>query len=94
MLEMMEAYGNNDMYKAMFAQVKPEETLVLNKNNKLIQFLLASAGKDAPDADSDMICRQVYDLALMSHRSLTSEEMTAFIDRSSRILEKLAELEQ
>lgn len=94
MMEMMEAYGDNEMYKAMFAQVKPDETLVLNKSNKLVQFLMDAAGKEDKKEDCDMICHQVYDLALMSHRTLTSEEMTAFIDRSNQILEKLAELEK
>src|SRR5699024_8751590 len=92
MMEMMEAYGNNEMYRAMFSQVKPDETLVLNKANKLVQYLLKNT--EEQNEDTDMICHQVYDLALMSHRSLTSEEMTTFIDRSNRILEKLAELEQ
>ena len=90
MMEMMEAYGNNEMYKAMFAQVKPDETLVLNKNNTLIQYLIKQAEDSAQNENLDMICHQVYDLALMSHRSLNSEEMTAFLDRSNRILEKLA----
>ena len=91
MMEMMEAYGNNEMYKAMFAQVKPEETLVLNKNNTLIQYLIKHTENTAQKENLDMICHQVYDLALMSHRSLNSEEMTAFLDRSNRILEKLAD---
>lgn len=34
MMEMMEAYANNEEFKAMFANMKPDETLVLNKNNK------------------------------------------------------------
>lgn len=91
MMEMLEAYGNNEMYKAMFAQVKPDETLVLNKNNTLIQYLIKNAEDTTKKDDLDMICHQVYDLALMSHRSLNSEEMTAFLDRSNRILEKLAD---
>ncbi len=94
MMEMMEAYGNNEMYKAMFAQVKPDETLVLNKTNPLIQFLSDATEEEDKKEDRDLICHQVYDLALMSHRSLTSEEMTTFIDRSNRILEKLAALEK
>lgn len=91
MMEMMEAYGNNEMHKAMFAQVKPDETLVLNKNNTLIQYLIKHTEDTAQKENLDMICHQVYDLALMSHRSLNSEEMTAFLDRSNRILEKLAD---
>ena len=94
MMEMMEAYANNEEFKAMFAQMKPEETLVLNKNNKLVKVLLSMVGKDGKKADAELLCHQMYDLALMSHRPLNSDEMTAFIDRSNLILEKLAELEK
>ena len=94
MMEMMEAYANNEEFKAMFAQMKPEETLVLNKNNKLVKVLLSMVGKEDRKADAELLCHQMYDLALMSHRPLNSDEMTAFIDRSNLILEKLAELEK
>ena len=94
MMEMMEAYANNEEFKAMFAGMKPDETLVLNKNNKLVQTLLSMIGKEEKKADADLLSRQMYDLALMSHRPLTSDEMTAFIDRSNLLLEKLAELEK
>ena len=94
MMEMMEAYANNEEFKAMFAHMKPEETLVLNKNNKLVKALLSMIGKDEKKEDAELLCHQMYDLALMGHRPLNSDEMTAFIDRSNLILEKLAELEK
>ena len=93
MMEMMEAYANNEEFKAMFANMKPDETLVLNKNNKLVKALLSMAGKDEKKEDATLLCHQLYDLALMSHRPLTSEEMTAFIDRSNLLLEKLTAFE-
>ncbi len=93
MMEMLEAYANNEEFKAMFANQKPEETLVLNKKNKLVQALLSMSGKAEKQEDASLLCRQLYDLALMSHRPLTSEEMTAFIDRSNLLLEKLTALE-
>lgn len=93
MMEMMEAYANNEEFKAMFANMKPDETLVLNKNNKLVKALLSMAGKEEKKADATLLCHQLYDLALMSHRPLTSEEMTAFIDRSNLLLEKLTAFE-
>lgn len=93
MMEMMEAYANNEEFKAMFANMKPEETLVLNKNNKLVKALLSMADKEEKKEDANLLCHQLYDLALMSHRPLNSDEMTAFIDRSNLILEKLAELD-
>ena len=93
MMEMMEAYANNEEFKAMFANMKPDETLVLNKNNKLVKALLSMAGKEEKKEDPTLLCHQLYDLALMSHRPLTSEEMTAFIDRSNLLLEKLTAFE-
>ncbi len=93
MMEMMEAYANNEQMKAMFAEMKPDETLVLNRGNKLVQALLSMAEKEERKADAELLCHQVYDLALMSYRSLTAEEMTAFLDRSNLLLEKLAEYE-
>lgn len=93
MMEMMEAYANNEEFKAMFANMKPDETLVLNKNNKLVKALLSMAGKEEKKEDAPLLCHQLYDLALMSHRPLTSEEMTAFIDRSNLLLEKLTAFE-
>lgn len=93
MMEMMEAYANNEEFKAMFANMKPDETLVLNKNNKLVKALLSMAGKEEKKEDATLLCHQLYDLALMSHRPLPSEEMTAFIDRSNLLLEKLTAFE-
>ncbi len=93
MMEMMEAYANNEEFKTMFANMKPDETLVLNKNNKLVKALLSMAGKEEKKEDATLLCHQLYDLALMSHRPLTSEEMTAFIDRSNLLLEKLTAFE-
>ncbi len=93
MMEMLEAYANNEEFRAMFANQKPEETLVLNKNNKLVKALLSMADKAEKQEDVSLLCRQLYDLALMSHRPLTSEEMTDFIDRSNLLLEKLTALE-
>ncbi|WMI81655.1 molecular chaperone HtpG [Anaerotignum sp. MB30-C6] len=93
MMEMMEAYGNGADLKAMFANVKPEETLVLNRSNGLVKYLLSMNEKDGKKEDMKLLCHQIYDLALMSHRPLTSEEMTSFIDRSNTLLEKLASFE-
>ena len=94
MLEMKEAYGENDQMKMLFAHAKPDETLVLNSNHKLIQLICDWKAKEEKKEDLDLLCHQVYDLALMSHKTLSPEEMTAFIDRSNLLLEKLAEMEK
>lgn len=94
MMEMMEAYAKNEEMKAMFAGASPDETLVLNRGNSLVKSLLTMADHEDKKEDISLLCRQLYDLAMMSHRSLTSEEMTAFLDRSGLLLEKLAEYEK
>lgn len=94
MMEMMEAYAKNEELKAMFAGVKPDETLVLNRGSRLVTSLVAMAGQEGKKEDVSLLCRQLYDLAMMSHRPLTSEEMTAFLDRSNLLLEKLAGYEK
>lgn len=93
MMEMMEAYGNGPDLKTMFANIKPDETLVLNRSNGLVKYLLDMREKEEKKDDVELLCHQIYDLALMSHRPLSSEEMTSFIDRSNTLLEKLASYE-
>ena len=39
--------------------------------------------------DVKLICEQVYDLAMMSHKQLEPEAMTKFIERSNLILTRL-----
>ncbi len=66
-----------------------DETLVLNANNNVVKLLLNM--KDSRKDEAEMICRQIYDLAVMSHKPLSQEEMTEFISRSNKIMELLAE---
>ncbi len=58
-------------------------TLVLNRRNTTVQTL---AGRDPEDETTKMICRQVYDLARMAAQPLEAEEITAFLDRSRKLL--------
>lgn len=91
--EMREAYAKDEMMSKMFANVEAEETLVLNSSNKLIKLLVNLKGREDKKEDTELVAKQIYDLALMGHKTLTPEEMTAFIDRSNKILEKLVEFE-
>ena len=45
--------------------------------------------KNKEKDDTKLICEHIYDLAIMSHRQLTPDEMTRFIERSNRILEMI-----
>lgn len=87
MQEMMKMYGGMGMMG--MPGMGPEETLVVNTNNYLIDYLIAN--KDNQDADETlkMVCEQVYDLAVLSHRPLEAEAMTAFVQRSNEILSRL-----
>jgi molecular chaperone HtpG len=79
MQDMMKMYSMYGMYPGMGAS---EETLVLNANHPLVSYVAAN-----PEAEAvPVICRQLYDLAMMSHKTLSSEEMTAFVKRSNEIL--------
>jgi len=72
----------------------PEDrTLVLNKKNVLIQRLCELKGREDRKADVEMICRHVYDLAMLNHKPLEPEEMAEFVRRSNQLLTRLAELE-
>lgn len=65
-----------------------DETLVLNANNNVVKLLLDI--NESKNEESEMICRQIYDLAVMSHKPLSQEAMTEFIARSNKIMELLA----
>jgi molecular chaperone HtpG len=84
MAEMMKIYSMPGMDNSMFGTT---ETLVLNYNNKLVQYVLGH--KDG--AHTNTICEQLYDLAGLSHGSLTPERMTKFIARSNELMMIMAE---
>ncbi|NLK20840.1 MAG: molecular chaperone HtpG [Epulopiscium sp.] len=69
-----------------------EQTLVLNKNNKLIQLIVSKSNNESDKDLIQMLCQQIYDLAMLSHQPLDSESMNKFIDRSNEILTKIAEI--
>lgn len=86
MQEMSRMFGGMNMM-GMFAD---EVTLILNRNNNLIQALLKISDSDERKEDVKMICEQVHDLAMMSHKPLEPEAMNRFIERSNQILSRLA----
>ncbi len=89
MQEMSRMFGGGMDIKSMF----PEEiTLVLNRSNSLIKALMVIKDKEERKEDVGMICEQVYDLAMMSHKQLEADAMTKFIERSNKLLEKLADV--
>ena len=80
MQDMMKMYSANGMGGMELPDVG--QTLVLNANNDLVQYLLVN--KDGEH--SDMFCKQLYDLAMISHQPLQADKMTEFINRSNEIM--------
>lgn len=83
MQDMMRMYNMSGMDMGGFGG---GETLVLNANNKLVQYIITNENSE----QTPMICEQLYDLALLSHKQLEPEAMTRFIQRSNEIMMVLA----
>ncbi|MCP1102724.1 molecular chaperone HtpG [Aequitasia blattaphilus] len=76
MQEMMKSYGMDQM------DMSGQETLVLNANHPLVKFVVEhKRSKSVP-----VICKQLYDLAMLSHKPLSASEMTEFVNRSNEIM--------
>ena len=91
MQEMSRAYGGMGGLGGLggLNMFENEENIVLNKNNKLVQILDEIKDDQARKDDADMMVNQIYDLAMMSHKPLSNEQMTRFIERSNKILERI-----
>ena len=79
MAEMMRMYGMSGMDPSMFGS---RATLVLNANHPLVKYL--AEHKDGEN--TSIICKQLYDLAMLANKPLNPEEMTAFVQRSNEIM--------
>lgn len=64
-----------------------DETLVLNKKHKLVKYTLEHLYDN--DETADLVANQLYDLAVLSHKPLSADQMNRFIKRSNQIMEKL-----
>ena len=79
MQDMMKMYNMYGMDPGMFGG---QETLVLNANHPLVKYL----AENKESAHVAVICEQLYDLAMISHKQLSPDEMTKFVQRSNDIL--------
>ena len=80
MMKMYSMQGMGGMDMGMFG--KEGETLVLNANHPLVQYVV-----EHQDGDNvKMICEQLYDLALLQQGPLEPEAMTKFVARSNDIM--------
>ena len=80
MQDMMKMYAMPGMDMGAFGG--EGETLVLNANHPLVEYVVAN--KDGEN--TAMICEQLYDLAKLQHEPLSPEAMSKFIARSNDIM--------
>ncbi|WP_346290279.1 molecular chaperone HtpG [Sphaerothrix gracilis] len=82
------------------AEFPEEHILMVNINHPLIQNLasmsqgtIVSAGGSASPTEqmTNLICQQVYDLALMAQKGFDADGMKSFVDRSNVLLTRLTE---
>ena len=76
MQEMMKMSGMAGMDMGM------ETALILNANHPLVQYV----AEHQEDEHAGVICKQLYDLAMLAHKPLNPDEMTAFVKRSNEIM--------
>lgn len=76
--EMSKLYGQDFKMPDRF-------TLILNRKNPVVK---AFAGMEKGE-ETALLCKQVYDLARMAAQPLEADEITAFIQRSQKVLELL-----
>ena len=85
MQDMMKMYSMQGL--DMGKMGKEGQTLILNANNKLVQYIL----EHQEGENTEMMCEQLYDLALLQHAPLDGEAMSKFVARTNKIMMLLAE---
>ncbi len=84
MQDMMKMYSANGMGGMDISDYG--QTLILNANHELVKYVL----ENKEGENTELFCKQLYDLALISHQPLPAEKMTEFIQRSNEIMMLLA----
>lgn len=84
--EMMKLYGGP---QAKDHEFEEDATLMLNSSNKLIGRLRDDCVSGQPSDIDVAIARQIYTLSLLGQRRLSAEELSAFLNDSFSLLERL-----
>ncbi len=77
MQEMLRMYGMSDMDLG-----GDDCTLILNANHPLVKYV--EEHKDGENVS--LICKQLYDQAMLANQPLSPEEMTEYVQRSNEIM--------
>jgi molecular chaperone HtpG len=85
MLQMAKGDANLDSMGDLIGK----KTFVINTNNPLVNTLEKLHSQN-PELAKDLV-QEMYDLALLEQKELSPHDLAGFIQRSNRVLEKLAE---
>ena len=85
MMDMMKMYSAQGMDFGMFSE--EGETLILNANNELVKYIFNNQEAE----NVGLFVEQLYDLAVIANKPLSSEAMTKFVGRSNKIMQLLME---
>ncbi len=80
MQDMMRMYSVPGMDMGAFG--KEGQTLILNANNKLVQKIF----EEKEGENVQLLCEQLYDLALIQNAPLEPEAMSRFVARTNKIM--------
>ncbi len=81
MEEMQKMYGGMNLPN----MPKPEETLIINANNSLVNKALNAENTEL----KDLVCKNIVDMAKLSHNTLNGDDKAAFLERNSEIMNML-----
>ena len=73
-------------FGGMGMNIPEEKSLVINGNNPIIKKLVSISDDESKKDKVNMICKQIVDLALISNKSLNSDELDEFINRSNDLM--------
>jgi len=81
------------MYGGFGLPLEDEVTIVLNAKNKSVQKYkeLKENSVETDNEKANILCEQIYDLAVLAHKPMEADAMTKFIERSAKILDILSE---
>lgn len=66
-----------------------EQIAIINTDSPLVSRLVAYANLPNKEEAGKRLARHAYDLARLAHGSLTGDDLAAFLDRSSELLNEV-----
>ncbi|MDU4787469.1 molecular chaperone HtpG [Clostridium paraputrificum] len=73
-------------FGGMGMNIPEEKSLVINGNNPIIKKLASISDDESKKDKVNIICKQIVDLALISNKSLNSDELDEFINRTNDLM--------